>query len=71
MKFSLQVLIYKYTKMKGNISVQMDTECGLVTQLPIVEDGLSSGHASDTDNNNQLRQVSLYLSKTNSGQYPI
>ena len=37
----------------------MLTEPGRRT-LPIVEDGLSSGHASDTDNNNPILQV-LYI----------
>ncbi|XP_047985264.1 uncharacterized protein LOC125225549 [Leguminivora glycinivorella] len=38
----------------SEMKVQMDTSRVVVTHLPIVEDGLSSGHASDNDNNNQL-----------------
>lgn len=33
---------------------QMEANRVVVTHLPIVEDGLSSGHVSDSDNNNQL-----------------
>lgn len=41
----------------------MDSNRVVVTHLPIVEDGLSSGHASDTDNNNQMLslQVCVYF----------
>ncbi|XP_063395628.1 uncharacterized protein LOC134680427 [Cydia fagiglandana] len=38
----------------SEMKVQMDASRVVVTHLPIVEDGLSSGHASDNDNNNQL-----------------
>ncbi|XP_063617125.1 uncharacterized protein LOC134790220 [Cydia splendana] len=38
----------------SEMKVQMDASRVVVTHLPIVEDGLSSGHVSDNDNNNQL-----------------
>ncbi|XP_037298852.1 uncharacterized protein LOC115446582 [Manduca sexta] len=43
------------------VSVQIDTSRG-VTHYPIVEDGLSSGHASDNDNNNQLHTIQNHSS---------
>nr|XP_037866923.1 uncharacterized protein LOC105842463 isoform X5 [Bombyx mori] len=42
----------------SEMKVQMDaSRAGVVTKLPLVEDGLSSGHASDNDNNNQMQQT--------------
>ncbi|XP_048489182.1 amyloid-beta A4 precursor protein-binding family A member 1 [Plutella xylostella] len=41
------------------------TECSrgnMSVHLPIVEDGLSSGHASDTDNNNQMPSLQSHTS---------
>lgn len=47
----------KYKHLRCVPAVVMDTNRAVVTHMPIVEDGLSSGHASDNDNNNQLIQV--------------
>ncbi|XP_041975692.1 uncharacterized protein LOC121730627 isoform X3 [Aricia agestis] len=47
-ELSLAIMESELSEMK----VQIDSN--RVSSLPIVEDGLSSGHASDTDNNNQL-----------------
>nr|XP_049692577.1 uncharacterized protein LOC110377543 isoform X4 [Helicoverpa armigera] len=49
---SLMLMENELSEMK----VVMDTNRVVVTHLPVVEDGLSSGHASDTDNNNQMIQ---------------
>ncbi|KAI8428273.1 hypothetical protein MSG28_002488 [Choristoneura fumiferana] len=46
----------------SEMKVQMDTSRVVVTHLPIVEDGLSSGHASDNDNNNQLPTLQTHSS---------
>lgn len=45
----------------AEMKVQMETNRVPVTHLPVVEDGLSSGHASDTDNNNLLIQSSVVI----------
>ncbi|XP_047029260.1 uncharacterized protein LOC124636725 isoform X4 [Helicoverpa zea] len=50
---SLMLMENELSEMKA---VVMDTNRVVVTHLPVVEDGLSSGHASDTDNNNQMIQ---------------
>ncbi|XP_068626246.1 uncharacterized protein [Battus philenor] len=50
---SLAIMESELSEMK----VQLDSNRVVVTHLPIVEDGLSSGHASDTDNNNQNSSV--------------
>ncbi|KAJ8736636.1 hypothetical protein PYW08_007292 [Mythimna loreyi] len=50
---SLMLMENELSEMK----VVMDTNRVVVTHLPVVEDGLSSGHASDTDNNNQMIQT--------------
>uniref|UniRef100_A0A2A4J6X6 Uncharacterized protein n=2 Tax=Heliothis virescens TaxID=7102 RepID=A0A2A4J6X6_HELVI len=50
---SLMLMENDLSEMKA---VVMDTNRVVVTHLPVVEDGLSSGHASDTDNNNQMIQ---------------
>ncbi|XP_028167857.1 uncharacterized protein LOC114358171 isoform X3 [Ostrinia furnacalis] len=49
---SLMIMENDLAEMKAN-AIQMETARVVVTHLPVVEDGLSSGHASDTDNNNQ------------------
>ncbi|XP_049874559.1 uncharacterized protein LOC126372733 [Pectinophora gossypiella] len=46
----------------SEMKVQMDSNRVVVTHLPIVEDGLSSGHASDTDNNNQMASLQTHTS---------
>ncbi|KAJ2940680.1 hypothetical protein O0L34_g14789 [Tuta absoluta] len=46
----------------SEMKVQMDSNRMVVTHLPIVEDGLSSGHASDTDNNNQMASLQTHTS---------
>ncbi|XP_045488547.1 uncharacterized protein LOC110996059 isoform X3 [Pieris rapae] len=38
----------------SEMKVQMELNRVVGAHLPVVEDGLSSGHASDTDNNNQI-----------------
>ncbi|CAH1639453.1 unnamed protein product [Spodoptera littoralis] len=50
---SLMLMENELSEMK----VVMDTSRVVVTHLPVVEDGLSSGHASDNDNNNQMVQT--------------
>ncbi|KAL0851545.1 hypothetical protein ABMA28_007333 [Loxostege sticticalis] len=49
---SLMIMENDLAEMKAN-AIQMESARVVVTHLPVVEDGLSSGHASDTDNNNQ------------------
>ncbi|XP_022821365.1 uncharacterized protein LOC111352905 isoform X1 [Spodoptera litura] len=51
---SLMLMENELSEMKA---VVMDTSRVVVTHLPVVEDGLSSGHASDNDNNNQMVQT--------------
>ncbi|XP_026320002.1 uncharacterized protein LOC113230332 isoform X2 [Hyposmocoma kahamanoa] len=55
---SLILMENELSEMKG----QMDSNRVVVTHLPIVEDGLSSGHASDTDNNNQMLSLQAHTS---------
>ncbi|CAH0405610.1 unnamed protein product [Chilo suppressalis] len=53
---SLMIMENELHEMKAN-SIQMDNTRVVVTHLPVVEDGLSSGHASDNDNKNQNHTV--------------
>ncbi|KAJ0182777.1 hypothetical protein K1T71_002146 [Dendrolimus kikuchii] len=55
------IVLYRAPKLKVRYLIQLEImrlqmDASRVTHLPVVEDGLSSGHGSDTDNNNQMLQ---------------
>ncbi|XP_031769146.2 uncharacterized protein LOC113518482 isoform X2 [Galleria mellonella] len=56
---SLMLMENELSEMKGE-TMQIDSSRVVVTHLPIVEDGLSSGHASDNDNNNQMPSLQTH-----------
>ncbi|XP_059058344.1 protein lin-10-like isoform X6 [Achroia grisella] len=60
-ELSLMIMENELSEMKGE-TMQIDSTRVVVTHLPIVEDGLSSGHGSDTDNNNQLPSLQTHTS---------